>query len=202
MPINKEILKNLLQYNFNLEYSQKCIEANKHNNITTTYYLLMKKFKANIGVALKPEKNNNYMRKSLISVPLLDLSIKPDIIRAKNLDRNSLGSLPINNNTIKPATCVKNTSSPKHFTIVKRSSPLIHPQGKKRYLSTGRNLIKIQCAAKTNRSKPVKIKLEQLKNKAISFRRVNKSMDYNLNSFRNSVKPSPRDLSLIFNKIR
>ena len=43
MPIDSNILNQLSEYNFDLEYSSRCIEANKHNHITTTYYLLLKK---------------------------------------------------------------------------------------------------------------------------------------------------------------
>jgi len=37
VPIDREVLKSLDEYGFNLEYGQKCLEANKHNHITTTY---------------------------------------------------------------------------------------------------------------------------------------------------------------------
>ena len=43
MPIDQTILEKLSEFNFDLEYSARCIEANKHNHITTTYYLLLKK---------------------------------------------------------------------------------------------------------------------------------------------------------------
>jgi len=43
MPIDQQILKSLSQFNFDLEYCSRCIEANKHNHITTAYYLLLKK---------------------------------------------------------------------------------------------------------------------------------------------------------------
>jgi len=32
-----------LKQDFNEDYARKCIEANKHNHITATYHLLMKK---------------------------------------------------------------------------------------------------------------------------------------------------------------
>ncbi len=38
------ILKELETYNFSADHAKKCIEANKHNHITTTYYLLLQKF--------------------------------------------------------------------------------------------------------------------------------------------------------------
>lgn len=37
------MLSQLPQYDINPDYAKKCLEANKHNNITTTYYLLVKK---------------------------------------------------------------------------------------------------------------------------------------------------------------
>ena len=43
IPIDQTILKELAKFDFDLEYSARCIEANKHNHITTTYYLLLKK---------------------------------------------------------------------------------------------------------------------------------------------------------------
>lgn len=42
VPIDNEILKSLDEFGFNLEYAKKCLEANKHNHITTTYYLSLK----------------------------------------------------------------------------------------------------------------------------------------------------------------
>lgn len=38
------ILAQLEKYGFNLEYCRKCLEAKKHNNATTAYYLILKKF--------------------------------------------------------------------------------------------------------------------------------------------------------------
>ncbi len=43
MPIDKSILEQLVGYNFDLDHSSKCIDANKHNHVTTAYYLLFKK---------------------------------------------------------------------------------------------------------------------------------------------------------------
>ena len=34
----------LLQYNFKKDYVVKCINANKHNHVTTSYYLLLKRY--------------------------------------------------------------------------------------------------------------------------------------------------------------
>lgn len=34
----------LLQYKFTKEYVIKCINSNKHNHVTTSYYLLLKRY--------------------------------------------------------------------------------------------------------------------------------------------------------------
>jgi len=44
IPSEPFILKQMEKYGFSVEYTQKCIEANKHNSATTTYYLLLQKF--------------------------------------------------------------------------------------------------------------------------------------------------------------
>jgi hypothetical protein len=34
----------LVEYNFKKDYAVKCINANKHNHVTTSYYLLLKRY--------------------------------------------------------------------------------------------------------------------------------------------------------------
>jgi len=43
IPIEKSIVKMLEQYGFKEDYAQKCLNNNKHNQVTTIYYLLHKK---------------------------------------------------------------------------------------------------------------------------------------------------------------
>lgn len=43
VPIDTEILKSLEEFGFNIEYGQKCLESNKHNNITTSQFLTLQK---------------------------------------------------------------------------------------------------------------------------------------------------------------
>jgi len=47
VPIDPSILLELKNYNIEPDYAQKCLEANRHNEITTTYYLLIKKYQRN-----------------------------------------------------------------------------------------------------------------------------------------------------------
>lgn len=44
IPIYKNILDLLEQYWFNKKDAEKYIKANKHNHVTTTYYLLQKRY--------------------------------------------------------------------------------------------------------------------------------------------------------------
>lgn len=50
--VDLEILKQLQRYGYNLDYSKKCLEANKHNDVTTAYYLLLKKYIQNGGTSI------------------------------------------------------------------------------------------------------------------------------------------------------
>ncbi|EGR31917.1 protein kinase domain protein, partial [Ichthyophthirius multifiliis] len=52
IPIDPQIIQQLEKFNFNLDYAQKCIDANKHNHITTSYYLLLKKHIQNGGKSI------------------------------------------------------------------------------------------------------------------------------------------------------
>ena len=44
MPLEDTIYEQILdEFGFDPDYAVKCIEANRHNNITSTYHLLYKK---------------------------------------------------------------------------------------------------------------------------------------------------------------
>jgi 5'-AMP-activated protein kinase catalytic alpha subunit len=64
VPIDPEILKVLNDYSIDIEYAKKCLEANKHNSITATYYLLLKKHLKQGGDSIadprSPKYNPNY----------------------------------------------------------------------------------------------------------------------------------------------
>jgi 5'-AMP-activated protein kinase catalytic alpha subunit len=45
IPVNARLIRMLEEkYSFNSEYARKCLHSNKHNHVTTTYYLLQKKY--------------------------------------------------------------------------------------------------------------------------------------------------------------
>jgi len=52
-------------YGINYDYGYKCLEANKHNHVTTGYYLLMKKFNQSGGKS-PADINSSAFDKSLL----------------------------------------------------------------------------------------------------------------------------------------
>lgn len=45
IPVNRKVLDIIeTNYDFNREYAKKCLHQNKHNYVTTTYYLVYKMF--------------------------------------------------------------------------------------------------------------------------------------------------------------
>lgn len=57
MPIDQDIISMMANYGYEEEYSKKCIDANKHNNITAAYFLLLKK-KLKEGTASNADISN------------------------------------------------------------------------------------------------------------------------------------------------
>jgi 5'-AMP-activated protein kinase catalytic alpha subunit len=50
----------MTQYNINIDYARKCLEANKHNHITASYYLLLKKHLKNGGDSIADPRSAKY----------------------------------------------------------------------------------------------------------------------------------------------
>lgn len=65
IPIDDQILKATVELGFDLSFTRKCIEANRHNDATTTYYLLLKKFVRDGGIS-KAYLGSKYFDSSLI----------------------------------------------------------------------------------------------------------------------------------------
>ena len=68
-PIDIDILKQLQDHEIDVDYARKCLEANKHNTVTATYYLILKKhLKAggeSIADARKPTYNPDVFLKRI-----------------------------------------------------------------------------------------------------------------------------------------
>ena len=45
IPVDPYVMNQLSKFNINAEYCRKCLDANRQNQITTTYYLSLKKYK-------------------------------------------------------------------------------------------------------------------------------------------------------------
>ena len=60
VPLDPVILESLNEYQIDVEYARKCLEANKHNHITATYYLLLKKHLRNGGESITDPRSPKY----------------------------------------------------------------------------------------------------------------------------------------------
>ena len=206
MPINKEILAMLKQYGFDLEHSQKCIEANKHDNVTTTYYLLLKKHRASMGAAVRPIEKSLHPNFSLMTVPMLDLSMNQDLLQKRTTDRkterNSITSLAPIDLRVK-ALHKPGTRYPRSKRTPKRPLEPTRQPRKTRHRSSEIRPDKAQAqthaqAPHSTRLVPHRLKFQVLQKVGLSARAVNRSMDYG--QFPHTSKGGGRDLSLIFNK--
>ena len=63
--VDLEVLKEIKKYDIDLEYTKKCLEANKHNNYTTSYYLLLKKYITNGGNSIADYSMKSQDKKSI-----------------------------------------------------------------------------------------------------------------------------------------
>ena len=214
IPINKEILQKLELYNIDQEHGQKCIEANKHNDITTTYYLLMKKFQASEGVVQLPSEKSILPHPPLLPfAPLLSLNVKPTLRHRKYIEKKVEGTGGSSSNDLKKQNFGFFVKSNKH---IKENSPNVKSIRGRRYVSaeksSGKSIkniksiktIKSKSSSRTS-TRPLRLKTQ----KVVSVRNnsskvINQSFDYRLNTMNSSFKKSPKfnDLSFFLNKLR
>jgi hypothetical protein len=70
MPFNNDLLRQIVEeYDFETDYSVKCLEANRHNHITATYHLINKRNKRALALkeSIRPvsfNDGNGYHSKS------------------------------------------------------------------------------------------------------------------------------------------
>lgn len=207
IPINKEILQKLEYYNIDQEHGQKCIEANKHNHITTTYYLLLKKYQAHEGVVQLPSEKSIFPHPPLLPfAPLLSLNIKPTLRHRKYIEKKVEGTGGSSSNDL------KKTSNTPGFVIksnhnIKENSPNFKNFRSRRYVSTLKSSAKStksKSSARTS-SRPSRLKTQKVVGvRNNSSKQINQSFDYRLNTMNSSFKKSPKfhDMSLFLNKLR
>ena len=46
IPVNMQLIEELVTLGFDREHAIKCVKNNRHNHLTATYYLIMKKGEA------------------------------------------------------------------------------------------------------------------------------------------------------------
>ena len=86
MPVEDNIYEQILdEFGFDPDYSVKCIEANRHNNITATYHLLYKR----ILREQKPFTNASHVTGSLD---------RAAIARYEQMEANNNNGSQISNN--------------------------------------------------------------------------------------------------------
>lgn len=81
VPIDVEILKELEYFNIDINHAKLCVEANKHNHLTTTYYLLLQRFLRNGGVSnadLSRMKSPHKVQSKTEKTMKKDLNLLPD----------------------------------------------------------------------------------------------------------------------------
>lgn len=73
IPVDQELLTLLEGFGFKRDYCQQCLDANKHNHVTTTYYLLLKK-KQREGLASEDYRNLSNLFQSFRNKPAKSLA--------------------------------------------------------------------------------------------------------------------------------
>lgn len=69
IPIDTDILEQLNDYEYDIQFAKKCIEANKHTPVTTAYYLLLQKFIRSGGFTRADTSHNSFTPSYLQSRP-------------------------------------------------------------------------------------------------------------------------------------
>ena len=198
IPINQDILQKLTAYNFDLEHSQKCLEANKHDHITTTYYLLMKKFQASPGVVEVPTEKSFLPRPPSLPIAPLMPNTKTNVRHRKYFEKKieSTGGSSFHNfEAPRKIASPKRNSSP--YQKIKNNSSNFKPLRPRRYVSAGRYVPKEPNSVKA----PGRISRPRVKKPggtSKSHRKVNKSADFRCD-VKASARGSPkfRDLSFV-----
>ncbi|CAD8141859.1 unnamed protein product [Paramecium octaurelia] len=65
IPIDDAIVDQLATKGFSSDYIKKCLDANKHNNLTTAYFLILKKHLMNGGQSVADINSSNFNEKLL-----------------------------------------------------------------------------------------------------------------------------------------
>jgi 5'-AMP-activated protein kinase catalytic alpha subunit len=182
MPVNTEILEQLVSFNIDPEHCQKCIEANKHNDVTTTYYLMMKKLQASLGVAQTP--SGKIPQPPIMPfAPLLNNEFRPILRHRKYLDKKSRDK----------SNKREKRSSADEKRIVRDQSFGIRNVKSRGYVSAGKYLRNVGWKISEIYSTVKKPQMKTQKIRSIHNREdLNQSYEGRRSLLNNSLKQSPK----------
>lgn len=60
IPVDTSVLSSLKAYNYDLDHTKNCLEANRHTSTTTSYFLALKKFVKNGGFTTCDFSSENF----------------------------------------------------------------------------------------------------------------------------------------------
>jgi 5'-AMP-activated protein kinase catalytic alpha subunit len=129
IPVDVNILGKLGEYGIEPEHAQRCVEANKHNNDTTTYYLLLKRHIETGGTSNADVLANHF-------VPMLLVPRPPD----KLFERKEVG--PVRRRFIEGESKINSTGGTVEQEVVQVISPELERINARRSSTPGQSLFK------------------------------------------------------------
>ncbi|OMJ69287.1 hypothetical protein SteCoe_33028 [Stentor coeruleus] len=121
IQVDNIILNKLENYKVDLDYAKKCIEANKHNSVSTGYYLLLKKHLRNGGTSVASYSKTNDLETTRIKshTRVYSLNVSQDTIPLYRLSHDKIF-------TPGPKKLFEYIKSPKHSSSPRNSQKGYH----------------------------------------------------------------------------
>jgi 5'-AMP-activated protein kinase catalytic alpha subunit len=115
IPVDKNVLAMLEQYGFRQDFAEKCLNANKHNHVTTTYYLLLKRYQRLGGTDISSLSARGPVAtaKSFSAtqrVPVANSTTTPQSARGEILNQTMPAPIKIPNNNAPPSALINELS--------------------------------------------------------------------------------------------
>ena len=152
IPVNRKILSLLEEkYSFKREYAKKCLLNNKHNHVTTTYYLLYQKYErlgmlskedeldllseeedSHQNFHLNQQKSHNNEEQSLLNSELMS---NQKLSQTQRIDLNERS--PINKGQNQQD---KHNNDPNNNSQIYKLEPSIHQQQMDIAINSGRGV--------------------------------------------------------------
>lgn len=128
IPVDEEIIKKLDAYGIKKDEAIQCLLANRHNHITTTYYLILKQLVKNGQTSISDkfsDKYKNYIKDPSNLIENIRKKKEAELIKIQNLntEEKDKENIPLETNVIEsiPTECKKPTLTELHEEINKNS---------------------------------------------------------------------------------